>query len=640
MQRRGETLHCIWPVMRNKLIVVAVIVLTAILTVLPQYLNHGVIVGVDAIFHFNRFYDVAAQITHHNYSYFQTNYGFQQTGRVVNALYGPYLAYVLGAILVHAGSWLHFELLVGILIEIIAGCGAYILARTAGSRERYALIAGLLFMLTGWVPAWLTTQEFMGFGAALMPYVLACGVSMLRHPDHHVPVLALALSAALLVQTHVLSSVIVALAMVPFVLITFLRSQRKMAFAGGIIMSLLLVILLTANVWGALLEVFGRNHVLAPYMPLNSGTYTSKLSLGNYGRGTLGGSLGIVCTVLFVGQMLALFLRRNRQLIDVVITATGAVFLILASALIPWNTIIAQHNLVGSYLQFPSRFTPVAALLLLTGLARTLSQATRADMTRQTLQLLNGALLFGVILVGYQTVADVGRAADQWNKPKVLQSLSSVTLQAPDMQTIKTAFAGSDLGLPLTMVTKATPDYLPVPAASKDWLVQNTQYALYHQQRVLVTTSETAVKGQVGNKIDAQAYSDQAKLIDEASPYVIYYQQIVAKTPKFQKTVVRGGRLKVTWTAKKRQVIQVPVVSYAQTELVLNGRKLKHSDYQRTDIGAVIVQGQKGVNNLTLRFIPAKSTQMILKLTPVLWLLFGILILFSLSRSFLKKQRH
>jgi hypothetical protein len=602
------------------MIVAGVIVLVAILTVLPQYLNHSLIVGVDAIFHFNRFYDVAQQIAHHNYSYFQSNYGFQQTGRIVNALYGPYLAYALGWILLHAGTWIHFELIVGFLIEVIAGAGAYVLARTAGSRQRFALVASMIFMLTGWVPSWITTQEFMGFGAAFMPFVLACGVYMVRHPQRRVPIFVLAISAALLVQTHALSSVIVAVAMVPFVVMAFVRSSRKGRFVLGILASLVLVLVLTANVWGAMLEVFGSNHVLAPYMPLNSGTYTSKLSLGNYGRGTLGGSLGIVCTVFFLGQILALLFRRKRHTLDVVLTATGVFFLVAASSLVPWNAIVAEHNIVGSYLQFPSRFAPVATLLLMTGLARTLSTAT-LHLSHNGRQVLAGILAFGVIMAGYQTLSDVGSAADAWNKPKLLQSTSSVTLQAPDMTTIREAFTGTDLGLPLQMVTKATPDYLPVPKESVNWLHENSQYTLYHNQTVLVTTPETAQKGQIGNKIDANAYTEQAQLINDASPYVIYYDQIVAKTADFTKHAGRNGRLVVEWQAKKRGVIQVPAVSYAHTKLVLNGHVLTASDYQRTDIGALIVQQKKGHNRLTLQYVPAKSTTRILAATPWFWLM-------------------
>ncbi len=596
--------------------------MVAFLTILPQYLNHSLIVGVDAIFHFNRFYDVAQQISQHNYSYFQSNYGFQQTGRIVNALYGPYLAYALGWILLHAASWVKFELIVGFLIELIAGSGAYILARTAGSKRRFALAASLLYMLTGWVPSWITTQEFMGWGAALMPFVLACGVYMLRNPDRRVPIFALSLSAAVLVQTHALSSVIIAVAMIPFVVAAFVRSHRKVSFTVSILGGILIVLLLTVNVWGAMLEVYGSNHVLAPYMPLNSGTYTSKLSLGNYGRGTLGGSLGIVCTAAFIAQILALIFRRNRHVVDVIITATGAAFLILASSLIPWNTIVAQHNIVGSYLQFPSRFAPVATLLLLTGLARTLSQVEMSlGLTGK--QILSGILAFGVILVGYQTMSDVGRVADEWNKPKMLQSTSSVTLQAPDLTTIREAFAGSDLGLPLQMVTKATPDYLPVPDESVDWLKNNSQYALYHNQTVLVTTPDTAIKGQIGNKIDANAYAEQAQEINDASPYVIYYDQIVAKTPNFTKKAISGGRLQVQWQAKKHGVVQVPVVSYAHTQLRLNGHRLRAADFERTDIGAVIVPQKRGNNTLTLKYVPTSRTRFLLAGAPFMWLLFA-----------------
>ncbi len=608
---------------RRHWVAIGIILAVAVMTVLPQYANHSLIVGVDAIFHFNRFYDVAQQIANHNYSYFQSNYGFQQTGRIVNALYGPYLAYGLGWLLLHAASWIQFELLAGFLIEAIAGIGVYILACTAGSRQRFAVVAALVFMLTGWVPAWLTTQEFMGWGAALMPYVLACGVFMLRHPDRKVPVFALAGSAAVLVQTHALSSVIVAVAMVPFVVGAFIRSHRKGKVLAGVLVSALLVLVLTANVWGAMLEVFGTNHVMAPYMPLNSGTYTSKLSLGNYGRGTLGGSLGIVCTVAFIAQILALIFRRQKHVVDLLITGTGAIFLVAASPLVPWNTIVAAHNILGSYLQFPSRFAPVATLLLLTGLARTLSQV-EPELSHNGRQILLGGLAFGVILAGYQTLSDVGRVADEWNKPKLLQSTSSVTLSATDMTTIREAFEGKNLGLPLTMVAKGTPDYLPVPKESVDWLKNNSQYALYHNQTVLITTADTAPVGQIGNKIDAKAYKETTQTINEASPYVIYYDQITSKTADFQKHARKNGTLVVQWTAKKRGVIQVPAVSYAHTRLTLNGQQLGKNDYQQTDIGALIVHQKKGKNRLVLRYMPANQTKFLLAATPWMWLLFII----------------
>ena len=69
----------------------------AYLIMFPQFVSHGVILGTDSIFHFNRFYDAAKQIQQLNFSYFQSNYSFQQSGRIINAVYGPLFAYLNGA---------------------------------------------------------------------------------------------------------------------------------------------------------------------------------------------------------------------------------------------------------------------------------------------------------------------------------------------------------------------------------------------------------------------------------------------------------------------------------------------------------------------------------------------------------------
>ena len=49
------------------------------------------ILGSDSIFHYNRFYEAAMQLKNGNFSYFLSLYGFQQSGRIVNALYDPFL---------------------------------------------------------------------------------------------------------------------------------------------------------------------------------------------------------------------------------------------------------------------------------------------------------------------------------------------------------------------------------------------------------------------------------------------------------------------------------------------------------------------------------------------------------------------
>lgn len=66
-----------------------IILLIAGLFIVPQLWTQKMILGADAIFHYNRFYETAEQLRTGNFSYFISIFGFQQSGRIVNAVYGP-----------------------------------------------------------------------------------------------------------------------------------------------------------------------------------------------------------------------------------------------------------------------------------------------------------------------------------------------------------------------------------------------------------------------------------------------------------------------------------------------------------------------------------------------------------------------
>ncbi|WP_054750633.1 hypothetical protein [Lacticaseibacillus thailandensis] len=443
---------------------IIIIGLVALLAVAPQLWNHGIILGIDAIFHLNRFYDAYQQIRHHVWSYFQMNYGFQRTGRVVNALYGPLFSYAVGYLLLWTHSWLAVEVLLGWLVLFIAGTGMYVLTRRAGVRRLWATVAGLVYMLSGWVASWLTTQEFTAWGAALMPIILLAGVRMLEHPERPVRVVPLALIMAIVLQMHVLSAVLGTLALLPFVAIGLYRTPRKGRMMVDLILAVVLTLVLTANIWGAMLEVYTSGHVLAPYAPNNLSTYTVTPSFGNYGRGTINGSgLGLVITLLFAAQIVTVLTRwRYVRTLNRTFTVTGTVFLLLSSQLVPWNALAARWSGLGNFLQFPSRLLVVAATLLVAGAAMTVGDGTWR-LGRTPRLWCRAAALAAVGLLGVQTVTDVQNSAEAWNKPQVLQSQTSITMNAPDVATIRETFNGRHLGRALQMVAKATPDYLPVP---------------------------------------------------------------------------------------------------------------------------------------------------------------------------------
>ena len=51
-----------------------IIAICALVLMLPQLFNHNVVIGVDGMFHMNRFYDAMQQLRHGNFSYMQMNY--------------------------------------------------------------------------------------------------------------------------------------------------------------------------------------------------------------------------------------------------------------------------------------------------------------------------------------------------------------------------------------------------------------------------------------------------------------------------------------------------------------------------------------------------------------------------------------
>ena len=67
-----------------------VLLLTSVVLVLPQLISNMPIIGIDALFHFNRFYDIAEQMKHGQFNYFMSEYGYQHSGRIVTPLYGPW----------------------------------------------------------------------------------------------------------------------------------------------------------------------------------------------------------------------------------------------------------------------------------------------------------------------------------------------------------------------------------------------------------------------------------------------------------------------------------------------------------------------------------------------------------------------
>ncbi|WP_252895363.1 hypothetical protein [Fructilactobacillus florum] len=154
--------------------------MAAVLIMLSLQLATGdVIIGYDTFFHFNRIYDTAMQFQTHHFNYFMSNFGYRQSGQIVNALYGPYMAYLLGFLLFLTKSWFWFEITTAFGILTIAGLGAYGLFRKLRINQGLAVAGAIIYLSQNFITYWITSSAFLDWGAMLLPFALMVAIDLL-----------------------------------------------------------------------------------------------------------------------------------------------------------------------------------------------------------------------------------------------------------------------------------------------------------------------------------------------------------------------------------------------------------------------------------------------------------------------------
>ncbi|MFN1208436.1 cell division protein, partial [Enterococcus lactis] len=87
------------------------------------------------------------------------------------------------------------------------------------------------YLIMGWVVG----MQFTGWGAALLPWLLAAGFDMVDYKS--INILKLAIPMSILLQTHMLSSLTGALALVPMFTYGVIHSGEKLKMWRNAILS-------------------------------------------------------------------------------------------------------------------------------------------------------------------------------------------------------------------------------------------------------------------------------------------------------------------------------------------------------------------------------------------------------------------
>ncbi|OFK93391.1 hypothetical protein HMPREF2793_10725 [Enterococcus sp. HMSC063H10] len=478
----------------------------ALAFLMPHLFTHKLILGADAPFHYNRFYDAAQQIKYGDFHYFPSLYGFQQSGRIVNAVYGPFFAYLQGLIVLLAGSWFHYQILSNFILYLISGFSLLILLRYVNVRNWVSVPVAVLFMSTYSIQYWSINQGFTSWGTCFYPLCMIPIADFVLHKKF--PVIKVAVSVGLMTQIHLLSSIMLALMYIPFYLYYFFNQTEKGKALLQLIKSVLLYFVLTANIWAGLAIVYSGNKILPPFVNREMSQKAIDLD-GSY---WLHYPKAFPILILS-GFLLFIFFQQKNTLFQKIVLYTSLVFFFLSTSLIPWTTLIEKNVPFISLIQFPFRFFVPFTLLLLLYLALSLNQWSEQKWFR----LLS---IFGILIFSAQTIQNLYQHLEKWEN-ETFVSRHTYLFDTPE-EARKTFFS-KDMSTSLFVFQKTTPDYLPIYKETKD-----NKYDRYNEE--ILENETTFIKTHPGGLLTIKWKNTGDKTVH--IPVIVYDRTVLQQNGK------------------------------------------------------------------------------------------------------------
>ena len=562
------------------------ILVLSVLLIMPQMRNRSIIFGADAHFHFNRLYDNYMQLKTHNFSIFQSNFGFFQSGRIINAVYGPGFAWLLSLILYLVHSWAKFQIVTSFLIYVFSGIFMYLLAQRINTNKKYATIASLLFISSYWITSWSYVESYMSWGTMLMPLVIIMGINMIEFDKKGLSILSLSLIIAAMFQIHVLSFLLSILTLIPFFIIGLIKNKDKKGLLKKVLIAAGIAIILTINVWLPLLEVYSSNSIISVTPTANMAKMAVVLTLHETEFLEIGfafSSLAIFTAIYFIVN------RKKIQLTDKTLIIIGLVFLVLSTKLLPWKFIGQHVTSLQSTFQFPYRFLTMATVLLIPVGCKMLSNITfKKNLTNRVFSVF---IILATTLSCFQTYQYINKRAKIWNTNKVISTQTKVRKSETfNPKKYRSEMKSNDLGKGLNEVTKAFLDYLPNHSGKDIYKTHN--------------------------------------------PYKLYIDEILHNQDGFKKRVVKD-KLIISWYSHNNQQKRIPVFVYHNSKVIVNGKYYAHNNLQLSDLSVPKVKSKVGYNELTISYRSRLVTPNLLIFVLLMWI--GMIVVLILK--YIKKLK-
>lgn len=227
----------------------------------------------------------------------------------------------------------------------------YRLALKAKVNEVIAILLAVLYLQFG-IVAGILRFNFMAWGAALAPYAMMQVLYMIEDKKRPIHWLSLALIMALIAQVHLLSTIFIACPFVPFAIYALVKTAEKKQMIIDFFKAVGTTLVLTANIWGALLVLFWNNKISMP------NRYNLYYHVVKYEKFTnIHGFLLFSLILLLVFQLIYVLTHLRESVVNTLTTFVGLFILLISSYLMPWAKIQAVFPKLTSSLQFPYRLT-------------------------------------------------------------------------------------------------------------------------------------------------------------------------------------------------------------------------------------------------------------------------------------------
>lgn len=555
-----------WLSKKWNIIALSIIALAAFVMISPQLFKHSMILGNDMMFHFNRFYDAHMQLKTGNFNYFQSIFGFDQTGRIVNALYGPDFAYLQGLLMFLTSNWYQYQLLTSFLCFFIAGISMFFLAKKVIENFKVLIFISLLYMSCSMVAYYALSQNMTSWGAAFAPLIYIPAMRVIKDRKKPIKPIELALAVTSVGFLHNLTLLIGIISSVPFYLAGFFRADHKIGMLKDFSIAILLTLLLNINTLIGFIDVYLSNHLVYPKFFENVLSYSTHFTIGD--NSYL--NLGFVFSIIMLFQTFYLFFNwKNTTVLERLLTITGALFLVLSSNFLPWEDFAVHFEFVR-IIQFPRRLALVAYIFLLISFGVSLEKIV-ANFSLTQKNIISASLCTVAFLMIANVNLTMLEKAEVWETDHPTAGGNNgewVLTNNPDR--IRNSFISQEYEDAFRVINKPTPDYLP--------LLNNT------------TQDE----------------------IDKLDGYKLYDKQIVHNNLNVTKKVDNKNRLVLTWKSENNDRVILPAIVYARSQIIFNGKEYNPESIQKTTLGAPIVQSGQGKNKVTIGYRPVVNVQFVL----------------------------